>query len=36
MTESVKNRPGGSKEFFRDTFATQIKKLRTDARNLIV
>src|SRR4051812_2077027 len=35
-TESVKNRPAGSKELFRDTSATQIKKLRTYKSFVIV
>jgi hypothetical protein len=29
VAESVKNRTADSKEFFRGTYATQIKKLRT-------
>ena len=36
MTESMKNRPAGSKEFFRDTSGTQIKKLRTYESSIIV
>src|ERR1041385_2518989 len=36
VAESVKNRTAGSKEFFRGTSATRIKKLKTDARNSIV
>ena len=36
VAESVKNRTTGSKEFFRDTSATQIKKLRTYESSVIV
>ena len=33
VVDFVKNRPAGSKEFFRGTSPTQIKKLITDPRN---
>ena len=35
-TEAEKNRTAERKEFFRGTSATKIKKLRTDARKVIV
>ena len=36
MAESMKNGTAGSKEIFRGTSATRIKKLRTDARKSIL
>ena len=36
VAESVKNRTSGSREFFRGTSATQIKKLRTYESSVIV